>query len=174
MTNSKNIATFSIVNGVLLALLPIAAELTFQQTGKLENGENWYLYVYYLFFPLFIGFCCYKFRNNQGYLKIENGLVIGLVIGIVSTIIYQVFSFILVEIIDPELYDRMIDKMDFSGLEMTEEQIKEARDMSKGSMKTVGMYMTRVIFFSLSLFLGLLYGVFGGLIFKKDDPKLIV
>lgn len=174
MFKSKNIAAFSIINGILLALILISAEFIFYLTEKLENGETWYLYIFYLLFPIFIGYCCYVFRNNKGYLKLENGLVIGLLIGVVSTLLYQTFSIILSEVIDPTLYDRMVANVDYSELDISEKEIEETKQMLESeNMKNVSNIIAKTVHFSASLFLGLLYGIFGGLIFKQDNPNLI-
>lgn len=173
MTKSKNIVAFSSIYGVLLAVALIAAELLFYFTGKLEKGESWYLYIFYLLFPIYIGYCCYLYRNNKGFLKIENGLAIGLLVGLVSTIVYQTFSFILAEVIDPTLYDRIIENVDYTGYDLSEEEMNDAKEMIQSdAMMTMSKIVARVTHFGSSLFFGLIYGLIGGLIFKKNEPIL--
>jgi hypothetical protein len=140
-------------------------------TGALIEGVQWPMYIYYLVYPLLIGYTVHTYRKaNGGFLTLGQALKVGVTAAVVGGIIYAVYNIIFVTFIEPDFIAQMMevtrDKL-FENPNMTEEQA----DMTMGFVeKMSNPYLGGAFFIVLCAFFGFIYSLISGLIFKRERP----
>ena len=163
-------AKFSINYGIILGVVFILINVIMYVTGMALEGKQWPQYLYYLIFPITIFYAINQFKKkNANILSLSEAIKIGVIAGIISALIYIVYSLIFFYLIDPGFMDQIIDVTRDKLLEnpnLTEEIVDQ-------QMKVMKMFMNPFIgsafWIAMSAFFGLIYGLIGGLVMKKEN-----
>ena len=174
METDLSTSKFSVPYGVILGLVITVIAVTMYITGMLLAGEQWPVYIFYLFFPVFIGYCVYTYRNkNSGFLSLGNALKVGVTIAVVGGIVYGIYNLIFFYIIEPGITDQLMEvaraKMFEENPNMTEEQANMALGFVE---KFSNPFFSSGMYILLSAVFGFLYGLVSGAIFKRERPIL--
>lgn len=172
MTNQYPTAKFALPNGVVLGAILIVIVVIMYVTGMLYEGKQWPMYLFYLIFPLFIGYSIYTYRaKNGGFLTLGQAIKVGLAIAAISGLVYAIYNAIFAYIIEPDFADTMLDvareNMVKQNPNMTEDQIETGMAIAK---KMSNPLLGGAFFILLSIFFGFIYSLFSGLIFKRENP----
>jgi Protein of unknown function (DUF4199) len=129
-------------------------------------------YVVYVIFiaGFFLGTKAFRDNNLNGNISYGRAFGYSIVILLIGSIIYSIYSYFLVAVIDPDLIDKMLalgeEKMLQQG--MSDDQIEMAQSMQKKFMSP-GI-MSVIGFFGL-MFIGTILALITSAIVKKDgDP----
>ncbi len=174
MENDYSTVKFSTTYGVLLGLIITVLAVIMYITGMLLTGEQWPVYIFYLFFPFFISYCVYEYRNkNSGFLSVGNALKVGVTIALIGGLVYGVYNLIFFYIIEPGISDQLMEvarqKIIDENPNMTEENLETTLGFVK---KFSNPFFSSAIYILLSAFFGFLYGLISGLIFKREKSHL--
>ena len=155
-----------IIGGLLLIIVA-----GMYATGALIEGVQWPMYIYYLLYPLLIGYTVHSYRKaNGGFLTLGQALKVGVTAAVIGGIIYAVYNIIFVTFIEPDFIAQMMEvtrEKLFENPNMTEEQA----DMTMGFVeKMSNPYLGGAFFIVLSAFFGFIYSLISGLIFKRERP----
>lgn len=112
----------------------------------------------------------YQFKkDNSGYLQISEALKIGAGVALIAGLIGLIYFFVLSNFIQPDYMDQMYEIGKQEALQdnpkLTEEQIDQGIEMQK---KFAWVAYPIIIIFNILI--GLVVGLVGGLIFKKQKP----
>jgi hypothetical protein len=180
MTTSKNQSTpaksavpFGVLFGVIITFITIGIyyfEVNLfedKSVGLVINLLN------YLILPILLIFLAtknYKEKLNHGFLTLVDGLKIGVVIMLIAAIISGVFNAIYMQFF-PELIDDMFRLMEENMIKenpnMSQEQLEQVLSVSK---KFMSPWITIPVSMAIFSFIGLIYGLIFGTIFKKEQP----
>lgn len=172
MENEYSTSKFSLPYGAILGLVITVIAVLMYVSGMLLAGEQWPVYIFYLFFPLYIGYCVYTYRTkNGGFLSLGKAIKVGVTIAVVGGIVYGIYNLIFFYIIEPGITEQLMDvareKMFEENPDMTEEQA----EMTLGFVaKFSNPLFSSAMYILLSAVFGFLYGLFAGLIFKRERP----
>ncbi|UZR94242.1 DUF4199 domain-containing protein [Chondrinema litorale] len=149
---------FLIVYGLLLQVLDLAAE---QSLG----------YLSFVFMIIMLVFAYKEFKGlNNGYMKLGQGIGLGMFVFLISTICSNIFSYFYLKFIDDSMLQLIVDnaREEMSrNPDLTDAQIEQALSMT-ASFTTPEMIV--VIGFFTTMFFGFLISLIMSLIFKKDNP----
>ncbi len=110
---------------------------------------------------------------NGGFLSLSEALKTGLGIALISGIIAVVYMLIFSNFIEPEYFARMLEVQQQKMMEtypnFTDEQLEASAEMAK---KMSGPMITSAVVIIVSLFLGFIIALIGGLIMKKSDEEI--
>lgn len=111
-----------------------------------------------------------QFRKaNGGYLKLTDALKLGTGIAVVAGVVGLVYFFVMSNFIEPDYMDKVFEigkqKALTDNPELTEEQIDQGIEMQKKFA-----WISYPVILIIQAVLGLIIGLIGGLIFKKDKP----
>ena len=174
MENDYSTVKFSTTYGVLLGLIITILAVIMYVTGMLLTGEQWPVYIFYLFFPFYIVYCVYEYRKkNLGFLSLGNALKVGVTVAVIGGIVYGIYNLIFFYIIEPEISDQLMEvarqKIIDENPNMTEENIASTLGFVK---KFSNPFFSSAIYILLSAVFGFLYGLISGSIFKREKPIL--
>ena len=155
-----------IIGGLLLIIVA-----GMYATGALIEGVQWPMWIYYLLYPVLIGYTVHAYRKaNGGYLSLGQAFKVGVTAAVIGGIIYAVYNIIFVTFIEPDFVAQMMEvtrEKLFEDPNMTEEQA----DMTMGFVeKFSDPYLGGAFFIVLSAFFGFIYSLISGLIFKRERP----
>lgn len=106
-------------------------------------------------------------KANEGFLTISEALKLGAGISLVAAIIGIIYFYLLSNFIEPDFMDKMYEIGKQTAMEnnpkLTEEQIDQGIEMQKGFA-----WLTYPIILIFNILMGLIFGLIGGLIMKKQ------
>ncbi len=108
------------------------------------------------------------FKNsNKGFLALGTALKIGMGIVLVSTILYLIYFFVFTKFIEPEFFANLLNlkEQEMIDANMSDDQIETSKSFMENYLPLI-VYVSIV---ALSLFLGFLISLVGGLIMKKSE-----
>jgi uncharacterized membrane protein SpoIIM required for sporulation len=117
---------------------------------------------------IFWGLLSFK-KANDGYLKVGQALKLGAGIALIAGIIAVIYTIFLSNVLDPDFASKVLDaRMAEAAQEqdMTPQQIEQGKEMGL-KFWWIG-YPVILIF---NIIMGLIIGLVGGLIFKKNPPE---
>ncbi|SRR5690554_2121264 len=172
METDYSTSKFSIPYGVILGLVITTLAVLMYVSGMLLSGEQWPIYIFYLFFPIFIGYSVYSYRNkNAGYLGLGQALKIGVTVAVVGGIVYGIYNLIFFYVIEPDITAELMEvaraKMFEENPNMTEEDAEMALSFVE---KFSNPLFSSSMYILLSAAFGFLYGLISGAIFKREKP----
>lgn len=165
---------FSQPYGVILGLIIIVVAVLMYVTGMIDTGEQWPVYLYYLFFPFFIGYSVFEYRKkNGGFLTMMEAMKVGVTVAIIGGIVYGIYNLIFMYLIEPETVEKLLriaeEKMLENNPNMTEENIAENMKYVK---RFSNPFFASAMYLLLSAMFGFLYGLISGAIFQRQRPEL--
>ena len=108
-------------------------------------------------------------KANDGFLTISQALKLGTGIALIAGIIGLIYFFLLSNVIEPGYMDKMYEIGKETAMadnpELTEEQIDQGIEMQKSFA-----WLTYPIVLIFNIIIGLVFGLIGGLIMKKQKP----
>ena len=115
----------------------------------------------------------YNFRSsNEGFLSLGEALKLGLGVSLIAALIAIVYTFVLLNFLDPDTIQKTLEvtqnKIIEENPEMSQEQLDQIIEMQK-NFSGFGAISTIVLIFSL-LF-GFVVSLIGGLILKRNRPE---
>ncbi|MDC8003622.1 DUF4199 domain-containing protein [Aureisphaera galaxeae] len=154
-----------IIGGILLLIVAVM-----YATGMLIEGVQWPMYLFYVLFPLLIGYTVFSYRKaNGGFLTLGQALKVGVTAAVISALMYAVYNIIFVNFIDPEFTKDMIEvtknKMIEQNPNMTDEQLESTMGFIE---KFSNPFLGGAFWIVMSAFFGFIYSLISGLIFKKE------
>ena len=172
-TDKNNITGFAFLNGLILGILLIIIVVIMYVTGMLYEGKQWPMYIYYLIYPLFIGYCIKVYRDrNGGFLTLTQALKVGMAIAAISGLIYALYNAVFYYFIEPDFASKMLDvareQMLKQNPNMTNDEQEVALEIAK---KMTSPIIGGAFFILLSVFFGFIYSLISGLIFKRENPN---
>ena len=154
--------------GLLSALLSVVFFLIQVLMGQnaFDNSFNWRSVAALVMTVAIIVLAHKNFKDNgDGYMSYGQGVGISFWIALVSVLISVLITFAYVKLIDPAAMDMFTEQQteEMAARGMTDEQIE------------MGLGMTRIFFWPMFVFMGLLFGVLFGLIVsiftQKKNPE---
>lgn len=110
-------------------------------------------------------------KENGGFMKLVEALKIGLGIALISAIIGVIYTYVLINFLDPTYLDQLMSAQQDAMIEqnpnMTQEQIDQAMEFSKKFSGT-GVIITFQLI--AGLFFGFIISLISGLALKRDNP----
>ncbi len=165
----KNMINYGILLGIVSVLINVIMYVT-------NNHLQPHWAVQLVGFFVFIGVVViahktYK-KENGGYMNLATALKIGLGIALISAIIGVIYTYLLMNVIEPTYMDQVMELQQEVMLEnspnMSQEQIDTAIEMSK---KFSGPGIVIAFQLIAALFFGFIISLVSGLILKKDNPN---
>ena len=108
-------------------------------------------------------------KANEGFLTLSEALKLGTGIALIAGIIGLIYFFVLSNVIEPDFMDKMYEigkeKAMVDNPKLTEEQIDQGIEMQKSFA-----WVTYPIILIFNIIIGLVFGLIGGLIMKKQNP----
>lgn len=173
MNTNYSTTKFSTTYGVLLGLVIVLIAALMYVTGMIDEGKQWPVWVYYLFFPFFIVYCVYEYRKkNDGFVDFKSAFKVGVTVALIGGLVYGAYNLIYFYILEPDTANKV--------LEITEAKIREEfptlSDEDVESRLTLVKRFSNPLFSSamyllLSAMFGFFYGLIGGAIFKRERPE---
>ncbi len=168
-TLKEHILQYGILLGgisVIFALMLFFLDMHYTQESAV-NWINWAITIAVLVLGI------YNYRGaNEGYLSLSEALKLGLGISVISALIAIVYTFVLINFLDPDTIEKTIEitqnKMLDENPELTEEQIAQAKEMQL-KFSGIGVISTMILIFSL--FFGFVVSLISGLILKRNRPE---
>ncbi len=158
--------------GILLGILSVILGVIMYVTNAYTDPSIIYTVIGFLILIGVISYGINAFKTeNGGFLKLSDALKVGIGIAVIGGIITAIWSFLLMNYIEPDYMVQVMDvsreKMMESNPNLTDAQINSMMDMS-AKFTTPWMIMA----FSLigNLFFGLLISLIAGLIMKNKNP----
>lgn len=111
-------------------------------------------------------------KDNDGFLSLGEAIKVGLAIALVSGIIGVLYQYVFVSFIEPDYVEQMVEITELNMIEDNPNMPQEQRDMainmtrkfmSPGIMVAIGIIV--------SLFLGFIISLIGGLVMKENRPE---
>lgn len=162
-------STFSLPYGVLLGLILIVITVLMYVTGMIEEEKQWPVYIYYLIFPIFIGYSIYAYRNKNIYLSLSEALKVGISVAFISGAVYGIYNLIYMYFIEPDTVEKVVQIAEekLANQNMSESQIEENLKFVR---RFANPWFASSMFILLSIAFGFVYSLISGVIFKKDKP----
>lgn len=171
-TKTLSPGKFGVNYGIMLGLLIVVISVIMYVTGLSLEGAQWPMWVYYLIFAATIFYAISQYKKQNGnLLKLGEAIKTGLAIAAISALIFVVYNLIFSYIIDPGYNEQVMDVVRDKMMEnpnMTEEMVEQ-------NMMGVEIFSHPLVlsgfWIAMSLFMGLIYSLIGGLIMKKEVPQ---
>lgn len=120
---------------------------------------------------LLFAFIQYK-KSNDGFISLSEAIKIGLGASLISAILGILYTFLLTEVLDPGMMEKVLDlqmeKIRANNPEMSQEAMDATRSMSE---KFSTPFIRSAIQLIIALFIGFIVSLIGGLIVKKSKPE---
>lgn len=172
MENQKSsLKQIAINYGLLLALVSI---LVLVIMFVMNTTNNWVLSIASFAITIYLLFAAIKaYRTgNGGFLKLGEALKVGLATAAIAGVVAAVYAYLHYSFVYPEYINVIMDEaresMASQSQGMTEEQIEQALQFTKGFTSPFMMATFSLIG---SLFFGFIISLFSGLILKRDNPN---
>ncbi len=111
-------------------------------------------------------------EGNGGFMKLGQALKIGLGAALIASLIASIWTLVLTQVLEPnyseQLMDATRDQMIEQYPEMGDTQIEQALSFQEPFTKIGFMIPIGIM---LSLFIGFIVSLIGGLILKREDPR---
>lgn len=173
MENVKASAKKIMINyGLLLGIISILFNVIMYVTNN-HIQPHWTLQLIgFIIFIIIIVIAHKAFRKeNGGFMKLGEAIKIGLGIALISAILGVIYTYILMNYIEPTYMEQVMsiqkDAMLESNPNMTQEQIDQALEMSKKFSGTGIIIAFQII---AGLFFGFIISLFSGLALKRENP----
>lgn len=168
-TLKSNILQYGFLLGgisVVFALMLFFLDMHYTQESAV-NWINWAITITVLILAI------YSYRKtNDGFLSLSEALKLGLGISVISALIAIIYTYILVNFLDPDTIEKTIEvtqnKMLDENPEMTQEQIDLAKEMQ---LKLSSIYVISTMILIFSLVFGFIVSLITGLILKRNRPE---
>jgi len=168
--NQPKTGKFALNYGVLLGVVSVIFGLMLFSMD-LHYDQGWAIRGVSLVLALaaiIFGISQFKKANN-GFLTISQALKLGTGIALIAGIIGLIYFFILSNVIEPDYMDKMYEIGKETAMadnpNLTEEQIDQGIEMQKSFA-----WLTYPIILIFNIIIGLVFGLIGGLIMKKQKP----
>src|SRR5690606_17854721 len=157
--------------GVMLGLIMVVISVVTYVTGLALEGAQWPQYLYYLIFPIIVIYAISQYKKkNANLLTLSEALKIGVLVGVVSALIFVVYNLIFNYVIDPDFMGQMMDVGRDKMLEQNPNMTEEMVEQSMGFMEIFfNPFVLSAFWLAMSAIFGLLYGLIGGLVMKKEN-----
>ncbi len=172
-TKQASVKSVALSYGALLGIVSILlGVIAYVMNVHLERP--WWLSVLSLAaMVLFIIYGIKSFKKeNDGFLSLGEAIKVGLAIALVSGIIGVLYQYVFVSFIEPDYVNQMVEMTEQKMLEdnpgMPEEQREMAISMTRKFMSPGIMAAIGII---VSLFLGFIISLIGGLVMKQNRPE---
>ena len=172
-TQKASVKKIALNYGILLALLSIVLAV-FSYVTDNHIDRPWWLSVISTLVMIAVivyGLKAFK-KDNGGFLSVGEAIKVGLAISLISGIIYAIYSYIFVTVIEPDFVNQMLvfaeEQMIEDNPEMTEAQLNMAMDMTEKFMSPMMMTAFAIIG---SLFFGFIISLISGMILKQKRPE---
>lgn len=167
--NQPKTGKFSLNYGLILGLISVAFSLMLYTMDAHTTRDITTQIIAIAIMIAVILWGIYNFRRaNNGYLSLGEALKLGAGIALVSGIIAVIYTALLANVIDPEFATKVAEiqkATDESAGTLSAEQIKQRYD---GTINFFWISYPMILIFNIII--GLLIGLVGGLIFKKQRP----
>ena len=157
--------------GAILGIVLIMYSLILYMLDMITNQALAYVSYIFMLGGVIIGIKNYRDKVLGGYISYGKGLGFGTLVCLFAGILSAIYTYVLYDIIDPELIDKMIaigqEKMIEQGL--SQEQIAQAEPfqrkfMHPGIMAGMVIFMTTLIGFVMSL-------IVAAVLKKEGEPE---
>ncbi|MFD2828485.1 DUF4199 domain-containing protein [Leeuwenhoekiella polynyae] len=171
-TSQPSSKKIMITYGVILAAVSILLSVFSYVMGNVYQ-PHWSIQLFgFLVLIAVIVYGIIEFKKqNQGYLKLSEGIKIGLGIAAISAVIGVLYFVIFATVIEPNYFENYIEFQRQTAIEtnpsMTTEQIEAGLNMSKPFMN-VGFFAG--IQLIMGLFFGFIVSLIASLAMKKTNP----
>jgi len=167
--NQPKTGKFSLNYGLILGLISVAFSLMLYTMDAHTTRDTTTQVIGIAVMVAVVLWGIYNFRRaNNGYLSLGEALKLGAGIALVSGIIAVIYTALLANVIDPEFATKVADiqkASDESAGTLSAEQIKQRYE---GTINFFWISYPMILIFNIII--GLLIGLVGGLIFKKQRP----
>ena len=160
--------------GIMLGLASVLINVILYSMGKTYE-PHWSVGVISTLITVFIIILGIKKIKdlNGGFLSLSEALKMGLGIALISGLVTVIYTLIFTNFIEPDFFARMMEvqqqKMLEQNPQMTDEQL-EAINAISGKMS--GPIISSAVAIIISMFLGFVISLIGGLIMKKSDEEI--
>ena len=158
----------ALVWGIIIGLVSIVYSVILYMLNQTFNRALGYLGLIILIAGLAIAMKNYRDNILEGILPFGKAFGFGILIVLFSALIGTIYAYLLYEVIDPGLLERMrefqADKMLERGL--TEDQVEQALELSKRFMKPVLLFITGLVG---NLLVGVVISLIMAAIFRKEE-----
>lgn len=111
-------------------------------------------------------------KANEGFLSLGEALKLGLGISLVAAILGIIYSFVLTEVMDPGMMQKVLDMQMETIRANNPEMSQEAMDATRSMSEKFSTPLIRsAIQLIIALFIGFIISLIGGLILKKSRPE---
>ena len=111
-------------------------------------------------------------KANEGFLSLGEALKLGLGISLVAAILGVIYSFVLTEVMDPGMMQKVLDMQMETIRANNPEMSQEAMDATRSMSEKFSTPLIRsAIQLIIALFIGFIISLIGGLILKKSRPE---
>ena len=173
MENQKVTAKKFVLNyGLILGIISVIFGVVMYVTNVYLNPSIIYTIIGFLILITVISLAIKAFKTeNGGFLSLSEALKVGIGVAVIGGIIAALWSFVLMNYVEPDYMNQMMEvqreKMIEMQPDMTEAQLNSAAEMSSKFSSPL-----MVMAFSLigNLFFGLVISLIAGLIMKNNNP----
>ena len=173
MENQKaTVKKFVLNYGLMLGIISVIFGVIMYVTNVYLNPGILYTIIGFLIYIIIISLAIKAFKTeNGGFLSLSEALKVGIGVSVIGGIIAALWSFVLMNYIEPDYMNQMIEvqreKMIEMQPDMTEAQLDDAAEMaSKFSSPLISIAISLIG----SLFFGLVISLIAGLIMKNKNP----
>jgi len=175
MEENYSTTKFSTSYGVLLGLIIIVIAVLMYVTGMIDAEKQWPVYVYYAFFPIFIGYAVFEYRKkNNGFLSLKDAMKVGATVALIAGLVYGVYNLIYFYVLEPDTAQKVVEiaeqKMREQSPNMSDADVEQALGFVKRFSNPL---FASAMYLLLSAMFGFFYGLISGAIFKRDKPTYI-
>lgn len=173
MDNQKVEAKKFVLNyGVLLGILSIILGVVMYVTNAYLAPSFIYSVIGFLILVVVIAMAIKAYKaENGGYLGLGEALKVGIGVAVIGGIISAIWSFVLMNYIEPDFMSQMMEmqreQMVEANPNMTESQMEAALEMGA---KFSSPWLVMAVSLIGNLFFGLIISLVVGLIMKKENP----
>lgn len=170
MENRVSPTGIMVNNGIILGVLIVLINVVIYALGQTSDPNPIFSVLQYLVPLAVIYLGIKKFRElNNNSLKLGEAIKVGLGISLIGGIILAIYTFVLVNYIEPEYFTKMAETVEAKMLESNPNVSDEQLEMSLSMMKKMsGTWISIGSVIMMSLFGGLIYSLISGLILKRD------
>tara|TARA_B110000093_G_C12636186_1_gene272282 strand:+ start:42 stop:557 length:516 start_codon:yes stop_codon:yes gene_type:complete len=160
---------FGVNFGLVLGVLMIIISMLIYATDMALKGQDWPMNIYYVLFPVTIFYSINKYKKqNDGLLGVSEAIKTGIIVALISALVYVLYALLFNYVIDPSYNEQILE---FSTNKIAESDAPlEAKEIS---LKMIEFFINPIngslFWIAMSLFLGLIYSLTGGLVMKKTE-----
>ena len=173
MENQKVTAKKFVLNyGLILGIISVIFGVVMYVTNVYLDPSIIYTIIGFLILVTIISLAIKAFKTeNGGFLSLSEALKVGIGVAVIGGIIAAIWSFVLMNYIEPDYMNQMMEVQREQMIEMqpdmTEAQLDSAAEMASKFSSPLISVATSLIG---SLFFGLVISLIAGLIMKNKNP----